>query len=556
MLHRPFLPSLSTYSPHRLQFGRWQLVKPETDGQFRKGRMSSNGGSHPSQREKDVIEQQRRLAERLGKKSKPVPSKQRPTATMKAGGLTFKASLPSKTIVAEAPKKPPPRGSSSSDASKVNRELIPAQKRPTRPGLKRHSSATSVLAAARAKAAARTDNEETPVGTKPKDSSTAIISSGGSPKLKRKTKTAGASTSSRLANLVQNVASNEKGSEDDMFTSAAFASNLSPESFWKNLRDWNFVTDLARQQQQEHVQDGSKAADEQHTPSKKPIPDTFISFRHYISLWAPLCLAETRAQLLSEALTESGQNTRRSPFISVKVETTWKGGKKGRGLHTDLIDIDSCHVQLKAQDRENNSGQFYANDVFCLVPTEHKDMVERLLRGGKINSHEDSLKKFGLIGHTEVQRKEVNGLILKVAKRKWALIGCPQMFLLRIGGNITALREFTALCGVETTPLKRYLLGHHLEKNNITTYGSKKAVAPPIQKETLLKKMGGVEALGKGFTEYAQRKFNPSQLMAISASAQGYGDGGFTLIKGPPGTGSKFNCLPLHDHQIQTLPSS
>eukprot|EP00751_Fragilariopsis_kerguelensis_P048090 CAMPEP_0171046970 /NCGR_PEP_ID=MMETSP0736-20130129/49924_1 /TAXON_ID=186038 /ORGANISM="Fragilariopsis kerguelensis, Strain L26-C5" /LENGTH=618 /DNA_ID=CAMNT_0011498257 /DNA_START=148 /DNA_END=2004 /DNA_ORIENTATION=- len=64
-------------------------------------------------------------------------------------------------------------------------------------------------------------------------------------------------------------------------------------------------------------------------------------------------------------------------------------------------------------------------------------------------------------------------------------------------------------------------------------------------KETLIKMMGGVNALGKGFTEYAQKKFNPSQLCAISASSKGYGDGGFTLIKGPPGTGKTTTLVNI-----------
>ena len=54
-------------------------------------------------------------------------------------------------------------------------------------------------------------------------------------------------------------------------------------------------------------------------------------------------------------------------------------------------------------------------------------------------------------------------------------------------------------------------------------------------KNNLIANMGGSSALGKGFTEYARKKFNDSQLQAISAAAQGYGEGGFTLVKGPPG---------------------
>ncbi|GKY98248.1 hypothetical protein MPSEU_000782500 [Mayamaea pseudoterrestris] len=115
------------------------------------------------------------------------------------------------------------------------------------------------------------------------------------------------------------------------------------------------------------------------------------------------------------------------------------------------------------------------------------------------------------------------------------------------GGNVTALREFTALCRMETLPLKRFLLGQHLANGN-----SKQALHR-LSSQQLLTEMGGREALGKGFVEYASKKFNNSQLTAIAASANQYGDGGFTLIKGPPGTGKTTTlvaCLnSLHIRQ-------
>jgi senataxin len=162
---------------------------------------------------------------------------------------------------------------------------------------------------------------------------------------------------------------------------------------------------------------------------------------------------------------------------------------------------------------------------------EHRDTVELLLSGKKVANPEGSFKRFCIVGHTEVQRRDIDGLILKVSKRKWAQIGTSTMYLLRIGANITALREFTALCGVEATPLKRFLLCHHLtEKASVggSSRGSLSNTAN-IRKEVLLKKMGGVQALGKGFTDYAEKKFNPSQLMAISASSTGYGEGEFSI---------------------------
>jgi senataxin len=417
-----------------------------------------------------------------------------------------------------------------------------------------------VLAAARAKASAPNDGENRkgplPSYSDPKFEKAATVSEAAnptasvaadteSPKLKRKIQNSEATKSSCLANLLSNVASKEAANGSDSLSSAAFASNISPDDFWKNLRDWDLVSDLAHQREEQERNRGTKPEDQIGSTVKKPIPDTFISFRHYIAAWAPLCLAETRAQLLSDVLTECGQNLRRNPLHLVDVETTWKGGKSNRGFHADLMDIDSCHVILRTNQRgTDNKFQFFAHDICCLIPTQYRDIVERLLRGGQLQNKDDSYRKFGMIGHTEGQRKDLNGLVLKVSKRRWAQIGSPQMFLLRIGGNITALREFTALCRVETIPLKRYLLGHHLDKGDKRASVRQATSSHPTQKEVLLKKMGGVEALGKGFTEYAQKKFNPSQLMAISASAQGYGDGGFTLIKGPPGTGSKCEREP------------
>jgi senataxin len=501
-----------------------------------------------SQKEKDIIEQQRRLAMMMGKKPKPpLPTKTKPTSNLKTAGLTLKAANPSKRPqlpTTSLSKKPPPPPSYQIPLKTANGSSVAPpsgeQKRPTRPGMKRpssnslSSSAATVLAAARAKLSIDSKTIDlTPDGD-------------GLPQLKRKTKVA--SKSNTLAKLVQNVAA--KPLEDgDSLSSAAFSSNISPEDFWKNLRDWDFVSDLANQQQ---WQSSSNASAEESSliPKKKPLPDTFVSHRHYVAAWAPLCLAESRAQLLSDVLTETAQNSnRRPPLLIVNVETTWKGGsrKKDQGLHTDLMTIDSCNVLIKTKHRgDGGSLQFFTHDVCCLIPVAHKDIVERLLRGGEVKTDTigDSFRKYAIVGHTEVSRKEVNGLIIKVSKRKWAQVGNAEMYLLKIGGNITSLREFTALCAVETIPLKRYLLGQHLEEKDIRLANARRAPRPESQKQELLKKMGGVEALGKGFTEYAQKKFNPSQLTAISASAQGYGDGGFTLIKGPPGTGSKLvGCL-------------
>lgn len=478
--------------------------------------MSSNtGGSSSSRKEKEVIEQQRKLAALLAKKTPSDRQVANEGSGNKSGTDVEPKSSSASSLHRKAAAKPspPPPG---------NKPPANVPKRPTRPTLKRpnSSSAASILVAARARAADSKPSEGGGDSGKAEATSHDVIEIYDSPKLQRKLKSA-EGRGNRLASLVKNATSAVPSAGGDPLTSAAFGSNVSPEDFWKNIRDWDFVSDLASQ---------ANGKEETALAAKKPIPETFISFRHYISLWAPLCLAETRAQLLSEILTSSNQTGSRNLFTPVEVETTWKsrsGGRKERSLHTDLIDMDACTVKLMTRERKKGSDQYYANDVFCLIPTDCKDTVELLLKGKPVANTDNSFKRFCLVGHTEVQRKEINGLVLKVSKRKWAQVGTSSMYLLRIGGNITALREFTALCGVETIPLKRYLLGHHLEGANKNDSSTTAIVAPgagaagALEKQALLKKMGGVQALGKGFTEYAERKFNPSQLMAISASSHG-----------------------------------
>ena len=500
-----------------------------------------------SQKERDVLEQQRKLAMMMGKKVKKPPppptapsnssAKRKPASSLTVGGLTLGSKRPK--VQEQKPPPPPPKPSTSSAA--------PAQKRPTmrnRANIIKgatqgsNASAAAILAQARAKA---TGGQVSSVSGKSEVSgSGSALASNGIPKLQRKKTSAEDGRKARLASLVRSAAVAPAKDQGSALSSAAFSTNTSPDDFWKNLREWDFIADLSKQRQPADEDDADK---KEAVPKHKPIPDTFINHRHYVATWAPLCLAETRAQLLSDVMTEYGQgnNSRRNPpLLLVKVETTWKGGpsRRDQSVHTDLNSMDSWHVRISVKHRGDGGYlQFYTHDICFLVAVSHMNLVERLLSGGSITKTEEmSYRKFGLIGHTEVSRKEVNGLILKVSKKRWAQAGKPEMYLLKLGGNVTALREFTALCGVETTPLKTFLLGHHLEDPNKRAKSKEFATKGT---DELLKKMGGVEALGKGFTQYAQHKFNPSQLKAISASAQGYGDGGFTLIKGPPGTGSK-----------------
>ena len=212
-------------------------------------------------------------------------------------------------------------------------------------------------------------------------------------------------------------------------------------------------------------------------------------------------------------------------------------GRNTLGVDADMSIPTEGFVSVHTRERNIAIGSFMANDLVVLIQTQHQHVLRSILRGTAVPvDATDSATAFAgisLVGHTEVSRRELNGLVLKVSKRKWATTGKKQMYLVKVGANITALREFTSLCCIDRLPMKSFLLGQHLEREE-----NRRKLSRNQSKEMLLQQMGG-ELLGDGFLQYAGAKFNQSQLTAIAAAAHEYGEGGFTLIKGPPGTGSE-----------------
>ena len=553
-------------------------------------------------KEKDVLERQKLISRMMAKKrpsqttgsNNGGDSRKRPAATSTSSSSSSSAAVASSkkrprlskqssskpsAVIDLTEETPPKSKGTSNEKKKVIMGIHKSYKRP---------SPAAVMAAARAKAKAlkegkpedNDDDDDDPKGEVNGDANNKSNDNNLKTTRKRKLNnqnndnadTAKKVSKKRLANLVQNAATVTAGQTDE-WSSSSVTSDITPEDFWKKIRIWDFVAQLAKLQLESNNYnnknnnkngDDAKEKKEQH----KVVPDTFINARHYVSVWAPLCIAECKAQLLSDIVTECGQtrgNRNTSPFVLVKVETTWKTGRNNTNVDYFSDILDSCQVILKIPENQGRSNQhnrlqFYPHDICCLVPVDKKDIVENLLfqsnRGGGGRQRDGDLedadseifKHACIVGHAETHRGGVHGLILKVSKRKWAQVGSVksgggEMFVLKIGSNITALREFTALASVDSIPLKHYLLGTHINDRKRTQSSNTKASLkdgdnnPDLQhsnKKALIKSMGGVDALGKGFTEYAQKKFNASQLHAISASSQGYGDGGFTLIKGPP----------------------
>ena len=466
--------------------------------------MSSNGRKAPSDsglsgqlpkktnkmsdREAQILEQQRLVASRLTTAK---------TAPVKPASMTKQALLVQKKTQSDKLK---------TILKKPTSVAIPSFRPQKRPAVRNKAlPPPPPMTAAAAIAAAKTRVATTAAISK--STKSAAVPVQGDP-VKRKT--------SQLAQLVS--ASLQTSAENPPLMTGSYG-KVEPDDFWKNMRDWDALTQLARSSSREKTETSSAAA--------KPLPDTFVGPAHYVAAWAPLCLAEARAQMMSDAAAEL-RNCRNAIdcFVPVKVQTAMR----------DSSTLDSVNVQASRKEEQGKQMTFMANDLCVLISAESRDRVELALLKG---DPESSLRKHGLVGHVEFRRDSLDGLLLKVSKRWWATVGEKDMYLWKLGSNITALREFTALCRVETIPLRRNLFGQNLVDD------AHKKIATHDNPRDMLDAMGGVNALGKGFTNYVKEKFNPSQLAAISASANQYGEGGFTLIKGPPGTGKTLTLVAV-----------
>jgi hypothetical protein len=480
--------------------------------------------SNLSAKARDILERQRLLAARL----KPQP---RVVASVGASALVKPA--PIRPVIDLTTADDDKDYSSVKRPATKNNVDPPQLKRPSKKRGLATNTSQAIIDAARAKAVFAAHPVSQP-RTARAAASTAPI-----PRRSMAQQESGA-----LAKLVMHVASSSTTVADDQ----AAMPTVNPDDFWKHLRDWDFVSQYAVQNKlQQNPQSDSSTA----IFAKKPLPNVFLNPRHYTAAWAPLCMAECRAQLLQECMT----NRSLANPIRVTCESTTSRARYHSGPKYDAPWMEENetggHVLVRPKDPNAKNGlSFQSNDICVLIHPDYSTVLTDIGRGvarppvsyhktGSNNHDEEddthAYRSTALVGHTETPRNDWTGggLVLKVSKRKWAVIGQKEMYLVKLGSNITALREFTALCRVDTLPLKHYLLGLHLEKEE-----NRRKLSSRQSTDQILQLLGGSQALGTGFIDYCRGKFNASQLTAIAASANEYGEGGFTLIKGPPGTGS------------------
>ena len=319
----------------------------------------------------------------------------------------------------------------------------------------------------------------------------------------------------------------------------SYYQQVHPDKFWAELRNWDFLSDLnqamkskAAAKKDQDLKKGTKRTlheNNEANTKKACLPDTFESVTQYKALWAPLLIEEAKAQIMSEVVAAQSspntswiQNAHLTKGCEVKAEVSTSARTSSDYEGESSLMEPTVIVRLK---RGASIGcQIFPNDLLLFSPTS--SAVELALRGIAFEAaskpSSSHLKgRFGFVGRALNHRSgSVDGLLVRVSQKLWTQFSSlNQLFVIKIGSNVTAVREFNALTRVDKLPLNKYLLDGKLHA---------KQDGQQLEGEVL-------DELPAGFQTFLKSKANSSQLNAISAAAREYGEGGFTLIKGPPG---------------------
>ncbi|KAL7464961.1 hypothetical protein ACHAXS_005292 [Conticribra weissflogii] len=374
----------------------------------------------------------------------------------------------------------------------------------------------------------------------------------------------------------------------------SYYQSVHPDKYWSTIRNWDFIRDINEEMKNsnastrktpdtkaqkrtiddtsnEKVTSNAQARDNTTPDLTKSLPDAFDSVSQYKALWAPLLINEAKAQIMSDVVAAQSspttawiQRTQLAFGASVKLETarSVKELPPSDILGSNLSSTNSTSsmeptVALQVRPIIRGAGigsPVCTHDLllFARQPTT----IELALRGKAFNALDAGsvgvvkLGRMGFIGHALNSRnRSIDGLIVRVSKKCWdQFSSLDEVFMIKIGSNITALREFNALSRADSIPLTKYLLDGKV--------GDKDSIQHDLQTSSQFDPLAASgNALPVGFRIFIKSKMNTSQLAAITAAAREYGDGGFTLIKGPPGTGksttlvSVLNALHLRQYQ-------
>lgn len=341
--------------------------------------------------------------------------------------------------------------------------------------------------------------------------------------------------------------------------------------FQRSLLSWPVLAEL----QAELLEDRSlyEATYKDFTTVVKKVPDRFESFATYLGAWSPLCLREVRSQILNTLMTET-------PSTPLALRLRFASDDPGNNI--------VC--TMDAQCIEGGGGRLTPNEL--LLITREKNALETLLKmswremkgGGRYEDQAPPVPKHLLgIVTSGTQSREglrifVNMLIIKdqfpdlsraAAPDDTAIntLGGDVLYAHCLGSTVPALREWDALNHLDEIKLGREILqAPPLEKKEVDSdvkvdgvvakvEGGSANGAPQMKRATIRAPQISSDyvlppppssttnfRLGDRFVSWMETKFNESQRQAITAASTSEG---FTLIKGPPGTGKTTTLTAL-----------
>ena len=333
---------------------------------------------------------------------------------------------------------------------------------------------------------------------------------------------------------------------------------LHPDKYWHELRTWDFVkalTDASMNEPPLRDESGTKRGrDDEATKAETAIPDTFDSAEQYKAIWSPLLIREAKAQILNEVVTAQSSPTTawlQGNTIVVGLQAKVEPSRSARDSSSNSTSIEAT-VVLRLEPTAKGAGFDCAvnpGDLLLFVP--QPAIVLRALRGETIQTSElvGVLPKgqLGFVAHAMNHRsRSAEGLLARASQKHWnQFSSLNEMLVLRIGSNVTGLREFNALCKVDELPLLKYVLDGKVSSDESVPMITQDSTAEPAADAATAKfdpLAQNSSGLPVGFRIAIKSRMNESQLTAITAAASEYGSGGFTLVKGEYRRSSRRLC--------------